>query len=129
MTGVGWPPECRTSIERILRLVAASFAVSYGDLLSKRRSAAVALPRQIAMALAMEHTPHSSGVIGRHCGGRDHSTVLYAAGRVASLRQADRALDCQVRAIEEMLRPKPEPEPVQLAFLHGPLFDAARLPA
>jgi len=56
------------------------------DLLSKRRSRAVARPRQVAMGLSKELTNHSLPEIGDAFGGRDHTTVLHACRKVKSLR-------------------------------------------
>ncbi|XPE60800.1 helix-turn-helix domain-containing protein [Shigella flexneri] len=47
----------------------------------------VARPRQMAMALAKELTNHSLPEIGDAFGGRDHTTVLHACGKIEQLRE------------------------------------------
>jgi len=54
------------------------FGVTTEELLSSSRAARVSWPRQVAMYLARELTSESLPAIGRHFGGRDHTTVLHA---------------------------------------------------
>ncbi len=57
------------------------------DLLSERRTRAVARPRQAAMYLGQADTTRSLPDIGRRFGGRDHITVLHAVRRIEELRR------------------------------------------
>jgi len=77
------------TIENIQKTVADYYKVRVADLLSKRRSRSIARPRQVAMALAKELTTHSLPEIGDAFGGRDHTTVLHACGRIRELRVAE----------------------------------------
>jgi chromosomal replication initiator protein len=77
-----------SSIGEIQAAVGAHFGLTPGELLSTTRSARIAWPRQVAMYLARELTGESLPSIGRHFGGRDHTTVLHACRR-ASTRLAD----------------------------------------
>ena len=67
---------------------------------SKKRSRAVARPRQLAMALAKELTTKSLPDIGDAFGGRDHTTVLHACRKITSLRSQDLEI---ARAYDELL--------------------------
>ena len=78
-----------TTIEHIQRIVADYYKIKHADMLSKRRSRAIARPRQMAMCLARELTSHSLPEIGDRFGGRDHTTVLYACQKIAQLREDD----------------------------------------
>jgi len=73
----------------ILALVTAHYAVKLSELQSKRRTAAIVLPRQVAMYLARRITRHSLEDIGNYFGGRDHSTVLYGIEKVQTLMASD----------------------------------------
>jgi len=73
----------------ILALVTAHFDVKLSELQSKRRTAAVVLPRQVAMYIARRITRHSLEEIGTYFGGRDHSTVLYGIEKIETLRASD----------------------------------------
>ena len=77
------------SIEEITRLVTEHFGVKLSELQSKKRTNAVAYPRQIAMFLARKITRHSLEEIGGYFGGRDHSTVLYAVEKISTLVSQD----------------------------------------
>jgi chromosomal replication initiator protein len=81
------------SVENIQKLVCEHYKVHASDLLSKSRSRSIARPRQIAMCLARELTTKSLPEIGRAFGGRDHTTVLHACGKIESLRATDSRLN------------------------------------
>lgn len=77
------------TIENIQKTVAEYYKIRVADLLSKRRNRSIARPRQMAMALAKELTNHSLPEIGDAFGGRDHTTVLHACKKIASLKEED----------------------------------------
>ena len=77
------------SMDEIVRAVTERFGVKITDLQSRKRTNAVAYPRQIAMYLARKVTRHSLEEIGGFFGGRDHSTVLYAVEKITTEIQRD----------------------------------------
>ena len=89
----------RVTIEEIQKLVSQHFELKPLDLVSARRSRAVARPRQIAMYLSKRLTTRSLPEIGRKFGGRDHSTVIHAVRKVEELRDSDREIDAAVRVL------------------------------
>jgi chromosomal replication initiator protein len=78
-----------SSIGEIQAAVGAHFGLSPTELLSSTRSARIAWPRQVAMYLARELTGESLPAIGRHFGGRDHTTVLHACRRASARLEDD----------------------------------------
>ena len=68
--------------EQIVSVVAEHFGVSVEALRGKARDHAIAWPRQVAMYLLREETTASLGEIGRHLGGRDHTTVMHGCAHV-----------------------------------------------
>ena len=66
----------------IVQAVSEHFDVRITDIQSKKRSQSIALPRQVCMYLARNLTRHSLEEIGGHLGGRDHSTVVHACGKI-----------------------------------------------
>jgi chromosomal replication initiator protein len=76
-------------ISDIIDVVTQHFDVRVTDLLSKRRSQSITVPRQICMYLARTMTRHSLEEIGGHLGGRDHTTVMHACSRVAEAKESD----------------------------------------
>jgi chromosomal replication initiator protein len=80
------------TITRIQEAVSQRFGVTLDELVSPRRSQAVAYPRQVAMYLSRELTDASLPMIGREFGGRDHTTVIHAKDKIGRLMLADRSV-------------------------------------
>jgi chromosomal replication initiator protein len=80
------------SIERIQELVCDRFSVTLTELTSERRSQSIVYPRQVAMYLSRELTDSSLPKIGKHFGGRDHTTVIHATSKIARLIREDRSV-------------------------------------
>jgi chromosomal replication initiator protein len=96
--------ERRVTVDDIQKAVAEHFGLKQADLLSERRTRAVARPRQAAMYLAKQLTTRSLPDIGRRFGGRDHTTVLHAVRRIEALRAEDAALAADLEAIARRLK-------------------------
>ena len=80
------------TIPRIQEAVSERFGVTLDELVSPRRSQAVAYPRQVAMYLSRELTDSSLPKIGREFGGRDHTTVIHATSKITRLIREDRSV-------------------------------------
>jgi chromosomal replication initiator protein len=93
-----------TGVERILDKVCKHFDVRVADLRGRRRTQSVVVPRQVAMYLLRNLTNLSLEEVGQHLGGRDHSTVLYAVGKVKDRMAADSVLAQRVRELELRLK-------------------------
>ncbi len=91
------------TIQDIVDTVTGYYSVRLSDLLSKRRHKSIALPRQICMWLAREHTRYSLQEIGGYFGGRDHTTVMHAVSAVKSKRMKDVTIDQDVSTLEHRL--------------------------
>jgi len=70
------------TIDLIQEKVSKYFKIHPNDLKSKKRTRAVAFPRQIAMYLSRELTDASLPIIGSKFGGRDHTTVIHACEKI-----------------------------------------------
>ena len=89
------------TVEAVQKAVAQLFSVRIADLKGQRRHKGIARPRMIAMYLCRELTGASFPEIGLRFGGKDHSTVINACKRMASIQEEDpelRALISQLRA-------------------------------
>ena len=80
------------TIPRIQEAVSERFGVTLDELVSPRRSQAVAYPRQVAMYLSRELTDSSLPKIGKEFGGRDHTTVIHANSKITRLIREDRSV-------------------------------------
>lgn len=77
--------EGTISLSQVLQAVANSNrfdGVGEFEILGRRRTARIALPRQVAMYLSRKLTNHSLAEIGKHFRGRDHGTVIHAIKRI-----------------------------------------------
>ena len=74
--------EKKIGVKLIQDKVADYFGISPQDMKVKKRTRQIAYPRQIAMYLSRDLTDLSLPEIGRFFGGRDHTTVLHACGKI-----------------------------------------------
>jgi len=74
--------EKKVTIDLIQKKVSEYFDIKLSDMRAKKRSKAIAYPRQIAMYLARQLTDFSLPEIGDQFGGRDHTTVMHACAKI-----------------------------------------------
>ena len=92
------------TVENIQKMVADYYKLKVGDLYSKKRSRMIARPRQVAMWLCKEVTPHSYQMIGESFGGRDHTTVLHAVRTIEDLRTKDQQINHDIHVLLQVLK-------------------------
>lgn len=92
------------SIENIQKTVADYFKIKVADLFSKKRTRAIARPRQVAMWLCKEVTQSSYPMIGDAFGGRDHTTVIHAVKTIESLKVKDNELLHDLHVLVQVLK-------------------------
>lgn len=88
-------------VPRILAVVARRHGMTVTDLTSARRGPRLVVPRQIAAWLARTLTGRSLPEIGRHMGGRDHTTILHSVRKIDAMRAADPAFAAHVDALAD----------------------------
>ncbi len=81
--------ERRVDVDDIVAYVGAQLDTSEAAIRGPKRSKTIVWPRQVAIYLTRELTDLSLVDIGRHFGGRDHSTVLHAYNKVSEMVDAD----------------------------------------
>ena len=72
----------KNDVHRIQKIVSEYFQISVDDIKSKKRSANISFPRQIAMYLCRTMTNESFPKIGIEFGGKDHSTVMHSVEKI-----------------------------------------------
>lgn len=92
------------TLEFIQKTVSDYYKIKVSEMYSKKRTRAIARPRQVAMWLAKELTPESYPAIGESFGGRDHTTVLHACRTIADLRLKDEVLNHDLHVLTQTLR-------------------------
>lgn len=93
------------TIARIQKVVATHFNLEVKDMKSKRRTDAVAFPRQIAMYLARTLTDEfSTTEIGESFGGKDHTTVMHACNKIKTRMATDPYFVAKINQISQEIR-------------------------
>jgi hypothetical protein len=91
------------SIRAIQDAVCDEFDISFQNLISSRRTAAIVLPRHISIYLCKCLTPRSYPQIGRQHGGLDHSSAIHAVQRIERKIATDQDVAARVAAIRDAL--------------------------
>ncbi len=92
--------ERPVTVEIVQKIVCDFYNISLADIKAKRRTKDIALPRQVAMYLSKQVTEASLSDIGKHFGGKDHATVIYACKQIEERRTKDETFN---RMIDNLL--------------------------
>jgi len=92
------------SIEFIQKTVCEYFEVPIDKLKEKTRKRNIVQARQLSMYLAKNYTKNSLKVIGKHFGGRDHSTVIHSCQMVKNLIDTDEGFKESVKELEKKIQ-------------------------
>lgn len=92
------------TIEKIQKVVAKHFHLNPKDMISKKRTDAIALPRQVAMYLTRNLTEYSTTDVGEAFGGRDHTTVLHACEKIETKVSSDPYFSAFINKIIEEIK-------------------------
>lgn len=84
--------------------VSQIFSIKMEDFSSKKRTRAIAYPRQIAMYLCRELTDMSLPKIGEEFGGRDHTTVIHACEKISQDMDKDEDVKYKIEKIIKELK-------------------------
>lgn len=99
-------PTSDVSTDRIAKAIARRFKLKLADLKSGTRRQEVVRARSLAMYLTRQLTHASYHTIGKYFGGRDHTTVLHACRKTASLMEEDSDLRLAADEVTEQLKSK-----------------------
>lgn len=91
-------------IDYIQKTVSDYYKIKVAEFFSKKRTRAIARPRQVAMWLCREVTSHSFPEIGDAFGGRDHTTVIHAVKTIDGLRAKDNELNHDLHVLLQVLK-------------------------
>ena len=93
----------QVSIAEIQREVSRHYNIKLDEMHSRRRSQNIVQPRQVAMYLAKNLTSNSYPEIGHHFGGRDHTTVMHAVGKIEKMMIDDQAMSDDIKMLKSLL--------------------------
>nr|WP_245955057.1 chromosomal replication initiator protein DnaA [Fontibacillus phaseoli] len=92
------------TIQDIQQKVGEYYNLRLEDFKARKRTKAIAFPRQIAMYLSRELTDFSLPKIGDAFGGRDHTTVIHAHEKITQLLKVDQDLYKVINNISEKIK-------------------------
>ena len=91
--------ENPVSIDNIIKLISKKFDVKVSDMVSDRRDKEISKTRQIAMYISRELTGSSFPVIGKHFGGKNHTSVMQACKKIREWMDNDPEINQTVSTI------------------------------
>lgn len=92
------------TVDLIKDKVSKRFNIRIDEFSSKKRTRAIAYPRQVAMYLTRELTDLSLPKIGDEFGGRDHTTVIHACEKISNDISKDNLFRKKIEDIIEELK-------------------------
>lgn len=92
------------TIQDIQQRVGEFYGLKLEDFKARKRTKAVAFPRQIAMYLSREMTDYSLPKIGDAFGGRDHTTVIHAHEKISQQLKIDQELYKIIHNLTERIK-------------------------
>ena len=94
----------RITPELIIQEIGKQYGVEPDDIISKKRSRDIALPRQIAMYLCRDMTHLSTTNIGKAFGDRDHTTVLHSLDKVEKQMRNNFAFKKRIEELAQLIK-------------------------
>jgi chromosomal replication initiator protein len=92
------------SMELIQEVVAQNYKIKFSDMKARKRTDAVAFPRQIAMYICRELTSSSLPEIGNAFGGRDHTTVIHAINKIERKMEGEPGFVQEIEALGNLIK-------------------------
>ncbi len=89
--------------DNILKLIAKHYGISPIDIKSKKRNKNISSIRQMTFYFMKKFTFNSLQSIGDYIGGRDHSTVIHAIGKVDGMLKTDAEFAQNLKTIEQKI--------------------------
>jgi chromosomal replication initiator protein len=89
------------SVEYIVNVICNHLNIAVEKFYSKSKKREMVQARQLAMHFAKKYTKCSLDAIGQQCGGKDHSTVIYALKTVSNLLETDKQFRTLATEIEK----------------------------
>ncbi|PID58835.1 chromosomal replication initiator protein DnaA [candidate division KSB3 bacterium] len=92
------------TVELIQEIVAGHYKIKTQDMKTSTRLRTIAFPRQVAMYLSRKLTTLSLPSVGKHFGGKDHTTIMYACQKIEALLQNDPNFQQELEHLEQTIR-------------------------
>jgi chromosomal replication initiator protein len=96
----------KITIPWIQKRVAEFYDISHDEIIGKKRSQNLVLPRQIAMRLCQIFTESSLNQIGAKFGGRDHTTVMHACDKINKMLKNQKVFVEEFERVKRFVDPE-----------------------
>ena len=94
----------KNKIDQVQQLVANYYNVSLEELKGKKRTANIAIARQIAMYICRTFLEETFPKIGIEFGGKDHTTVIHSVDKISKELKHNSALSIEINKIISQLK-------------------------
>ena len=92
--------------ESIMQVVCDHFGITQLDIASQKRSRDIVIPRQIVMYLCRDMTDTPLQTIGKYMGGRDHTTIIHGAEKIAHDMEKNESIRSTVEILKKKISPQ-----------------------
>ncbi|GAB4266562.1 MAG: chromosomal replication initiator protein DnaA [Candidatus Rifleibacteriota bacterium] len=96
----------KMTISWIQKRVSEFYDIQEEEMIGKKRSQNLVLPRQIAMRLCQIFTESSLNQIGEKFGGRDHTTVMHACEKINKMLKNDKSFAEEFERVKRFVNPE-----------------------
>lgn len=96
----------KITIPWIQKRVAEFYDIAEEEMIGKKRSQNLVLPRQVAMLLCQNFTETSLNQIGERFGGRDHTTVMHACEKIKRMLKNDKNFYDEFERVKRFVDPE-----------------------
>ena len=94
----------KNKIDQVIQLVSDNYGISKEDLISKKKTNNIAIPRQIAMYICRVYLEENLTKIGTEFGGKNHTTVMHAVDKIKNEILKDESLNNEIQKIINKIR-------------------------
>lgn len=94
----------KNKMEQVIQIVCDHYNLTEEELLSKKRSNEIAIPRQIAMYICRIYLDENLTKIGIQFGGKNHTTVMHAVDKIKKEILKDDILNNEIQKMIQEIR-------------------------
>ena len=94
----------KNKMDQVMQIVCEHFNLTSEELLSKKRSNEIAIPRQIAMYICRVYLDENLTKIGIQFGGKNHTTVMHAVDKIKKEIIKDDVLNNEIQKMINEIR-------------------------
>ena len=94
----------KNKMDQVIQIICEHYNLTQDELLSKKRSNDVAIPRMIAMYICRVYLDENLTKIGIEFGGKNHTTVMHAVDKIKKEIIKDNSLNNEIQKMIEQIK-------------------------